>query len=578
MYAKKEKRGIWKAVALFFAAMIVFTLLSRVVYQRGTAVVKTAVPKPGTISHTVRLTGKTEENQVLAVTTVAGLRVGSVAVHEGQQVEQGQVLFTLDMGYLEEAIVRQEQEMRKQQLTVQDAWSQNAASQSQKNNQQAQAQENYNTAVTQAQTQLARAERDLERAKKALEGFQNGQDQGKAEEQALMAAVDQAEQACANAQNALDQLHRQMEEEIRQAQEEAMRPKPVETQPPETTVPTVPEGTTETGESKPLENLPQMAAATPQELEAIAQEIRNRYQGQILEAQRQVEAAQAVLKQAKQELDAFRQEQLAPPKSEEELKAAVEQAQEARDDALAALENAKITYGRAIESANLPDGSNHSAQIGQITYDQMQLQLEKLEALRQAGGEILAPVDGIVTSTQVQTGQMTADTTAMLLADMSQGSRFTGQVSQEQCPYIGVGDPVTLRATGNGKEYRDLSVTTFTQQEDGTGRITVQLPAGSLPLGASAQLQATRKSQGYGCCVPLTALHLDAKNQPYVLVAEPVDTVLGRQMQARKVNVTVLEKNETTAALAEGAVGAQDQVIVSADRAVDARSRIRVAK
>ena len=578
MYAKKEKRGIWKVVAIFFAAMIVFTLLSRVVYQRGTAVVKTAVPKPGTISHTVRLTGKTEENQVLAVTTVAGLRVGSVAVHEGQQVEQGQVLFTLDMGYLEETIVRQEQEMRKQQLTVQDAWSQNAASQSQKNNQQAQAQENYNTAVTQAQTQLARAERDLERAKKALEGFQNGQDQGKAEEQALMAAVDQAEQACANAQNALDQLHRQMEEEIRQAQEEAMRPKPVETQPPETTVPTVPEGTTETGESKPLENLPQMAAATPQELEAIAQEIRNRYQGQILEAQRQVEAAQAVLKQAKQELDAFRQEQLAPPKSEEELKAAVEQAQEARDDALAALENAKITYGRAIESANLPDGSNHSAQIGQITYDQMQLQLEKLEALRQAGGEILAPVDGIVTSTQVQTGQMTADTTAMLLADMSQGSRFTGQVSQEQCPYIGVGDPVTLRATGNGKEYRDLSVTTFTQQEDGTGRITVQLPAGSLPLGASAQLQATRKSQGYGCCVPLTALHLDAKNQPYVLVAEPVDTVLGCQMQARKVNVTVLEKNETTAALAEGAVGAQDQVIVSADRAVDARSRIRVAK
>ena len=578
MYAKKEKRGIWKAVAIFFAAMIVFTLLSRVVYQRGTAVVKTAVPKPGTISHTVRLTGKTEENQVLAVTTVAGLRVGSVAVHEGQQVEQGQVLFTLDMGYLEETIVRQEQEMRKQQLTVQDAWSQNAASQSQKNNQQAQAQENYNTAVTQAQTQLARAERDLERAKKALEGFQNGQDQGKAEEQALMAAVDQAEQACANAQNALDQLHRQMEEEIRQAQEEAMRPKPVETQPPETTVPAAAEGTTETGESQPLENLPQMAAATPQELEAIAQEIRNRYQGQILEAQRQVEAAQAVLKQAKQELDAFRQEQLAPPKSEEELKAAVEQAQEARDDALAALENAKITYGRAIESANLPDGSNHSAQIGQITYDQMQLQLEKLEALRQAGGEILAPVDGIVTSTQVQTGQMTADTTAMLLADMSQGSRFTGQVSQEQCPYIGVGDPVTLRATGNGKEYRDLSVTTFTQQEDGTGRITVQLPAGSLPLGASAQLQATRKSQGYGCCVPLTALHLDAKNQPYVLVAEPVDTVLGRQMQARKVNVTVLEKNETTAALAEGAVGAQDQVIVSADRAVDARSRIRVVK
>ena len=112
--------------------------------------------------------------------------------------------------------------------------------------------------------------------------------------------------------------------------------------------------------------------------------------------------------------------------------------------------------------------------------------------------------------------------------------------------------------------------------EEETGQLTVQLPAGTLPFGASAELNFTRKSQPYSCCVPLPALHLDEKNQPYVLVVEPVETVLGTQMQARKVSVTILEQNETTAALAEGAVHSGQQIIVSADRAVDDGSRVRV--
>ncbi len=113
MYLKNGTGRLWKWTGIFFAAMIGFTLLSRALYQNSIAVVTATVPGNGTIAHRVQVSGKAVQNQELAVTTVAGLRIGSVQVNEGQQVEQGDVLFTLDMDYLEETITKQEQEMQK---------------------------------------------------------------------------------------------------------------------------------------------------------------------------------------------------------------------------------------------------------------------------------------------------------------------------------------------------------------------------------------------------------------------------------------------------------------------------------
>lgn len=566
MYLKKEKGRIWKLVGFFFAGMILFTLLSRAVYQHGTAVVTTEAPSSGVITHTVQLTGKTLQNQEQAVTTVAGLRVASVCVNEGQQVNQGDMLFTLDLDYLVETILTQKQNMEKQRLSIQDAWSQNAASQQRRANAQAQAEENYNSAVSQAETALERAERNLERAKTALENYYNGI----TEEEALISECQKAKSGYDAALAALEQLQKEIAKKIQEAidrvEQERLQAPQQET------------AATEEGSPPPE---PVSAALTQTEKDAIADDVRAEYAQQLSDAQSAVEQAKRAEEEANAALETYHQEQQtgSPVRSEQELLDAVEKAQQAYDDALSARENAKTTYGRAINSANLPDGSNHTAQIGQITYDQMALALSKLETLLDAEGKILSPVDGIVTRCNVQTGEKTSDTTAMLLADLSQGCKFSGLVTEEQSKYIGVGDRVTLRAGSTGKRYEDLPVTTFSPSEETEGgyRLTVQLPANTLSLGASAELSFTRKSQPYSCCVPVSALRLDTRNQPYVLVVEQVDTVLGPQQQARKVSVTVLEQNETTVALAEGALSSKQQVIVGSDRAVDIGSRVRVS-
>lgn len=584
MYLKKEKISIGKWIGLFFGTMILFTILSRAIYQHSTAVVTTKMPTSGTINHTVQITGKTVQNQELAVTTIGGLRIASICVNEGQQVKQGDVLFVLDLDYLDEVILKQEQDMKKQQLSVWDAYAQNSNAQKQRENQQAQAEENYDNAVAKAQTAVDRAKRDLERAKTALENYRNGVTDDKAEEEALELACQEARTVYNDAVAVLEALEREIDDAISQA-ETALQQTALQsaTQPPAETILTEETGSTEetTVPVEPVEIAEQAPIATelsPAQKAEIEASVRASYADRLSAAQASVQQAQQAVTDADAELEAFRQRQSSGATlSEQDYLDAVEQAQEVYDDAVAALESTKTTYGRAVSSANLPASTGYSAQIGQITYDQMKMELEKLEALQEAEGKILSPTDGIVTKCNVQTGEKTTDTTAILLADLGQGCKFSGLATEEDSQYIGVGDKVLLQ-TSNGKAYKDLPVTTFsTTEEPGGGyRLTVQIPSGNLALGANVNLSFTKKSQPYSCCVPLSALRLDKRNQTYVLVVQQVISVMGTELQAKKVNVTVLEQNETMVALAEGTLGSKDKVIVGSDKTIDIGSRVRV--
>ena len=567
MYLKKEKGSIWKWVGVFFLVMVLFTLLSRAVYQHGTAVVTVQMPSGGTIDHTVQITGKTLQNQEVAVTTMGGLRVGSICVNEGQQVKQGDVLFVLDLDYLDETILKQEQDMKKQQLSVWESYAQNSNAQKQRENQQAQAEENYDHAVAQAQTDVDRAKRDLDRAKTALENYRKGVTEDKAQEEALELSCREARTDYNNAVAALEAL----EQEIGQAVQDAITQAERELQAAAETMPAeIPVEPTVFTEPAPI-----AAELTPEQKTEIEASVRAGYADRLSAAETAVQATQQAVTDADAQLEAFQNS--SPERSEQELMDAAERAQEAYDDALAALETTKTTYGRAVNSANLPAGTSNAAQIGQITYDQMKLELSKLQALRDGEGKILSPTDGIVTRCNVQTGEKTTDTTAILLADMSRGCKFSGLATEEDSEYIGVGDKVLLQ-TGNGKVYRDLPVTTFSATEEAGGgyRLTVQIPADNLGLGMNVHLSFTKKSQPYTSCVPLSALRLDSRNQPYVLVVEEGTSVMGAQLQARKVSVTVLEQNATMAALAEGSLGQKDLVIVGSDREIDHGSRVRV--
>ena len=342
---------------------------------------------------------------------------------------------------------------------------------------------------------------------------------------------------------------------------------------------TIIEGTDGSGEGN--------RAPTQEELDRIEQSVRSSYASELTAAQQKADNALLEKQEAEAALAQYQKERMDAESaqnkdSEKQLIANVKAAQQAYEDAAIAANEAAVTSGRAVQQAGIPDAQNSSDRMNEITYEQMELQLAKLEKLKEEGGRIKAPSDGLITKIQVITGEKTTDTTAMLMTDLTKGYRFTGEITKEQEEYIGTGDLVTLTGSSKKQVLEELPVESVTEDEENKSirHITVQIPQESdvFALGAAATLSFSKKSEAYPICVPISALRLDEKNQTYVLVTEQYESVLGTETRARRVGVTVLEKNESYAALSEGGISSQQEVIISSAKAVDDGSRVRVQK
>ena len=316
--------------------------------------------------------------------------------------------------------------------------------------------------------------------------------------------------------------------------------------------------------------------------ELTEQQVRDTYAQELDAATKKVETAKKEKEAAEQALMQYQQEQLTAAdasgkEQERQLLAAVQTAGDAYEDAVLAANEAAVTAGRAVAAAGISDASDSTLAVGEITVEQMELQLEKLERLLEADGRICAPSDGLITEIAVNIGERTADTPAVRMADLTKGYRFTAELTKEQETYIGAGDEVTLTdSRRNQLEQLTVESVAADGENEGVYEISVPLPDDTLELGAAAMLDYSSPSQTYAICVPLAALHLDERNQPYVLTYDEQDSVLGKELRARKVSVNILDQNESYAALADGSISSQDEVIVSADKAVEDGSRIRL--
>lgn len=79
----------------------------------------------------------------------------------------------------------------------------------------------------------------------------------------------------------------------------------------------------------------------------------------------------------------------------------------------------------------------------------------------------------------------------------------------------------------------------------------------------------------YSCVVPLEALRMEDK-QYFVLTVQETETILGKELTAVRTDVTVLEKNNTMAALKDDALNGSSQIILTSQKTVKAGDRIRL--
>jgi len=263
-----------------------------------------------------------------------------------------------------------------------------------------------------------------------------------------------------------------------------------------------------------------------------------------------------------------------------QLRSEYRQAQIAYEEAIIALEKVMaekeksiLDAERIIEDAGRPATPNATAELERLDAQRINLKLSVLYEAVANKGEVYAPIDGVITNVKVGAGTRTTNEAAMFINN-SETMNFVAEVSKDQKKYVNIGNTVKLRMAGETKDIQGLEITSIQPSTtEGFYRVTIEIPADYLP-GTSGTVEIQQKSKTYDTVVPLSALHADG-NQYYVLKVLETETSMGKECVAERIDVTLLEKNETYASV-NGALNTDDKVISSSKGTIQDGDQVRL--
>ena len=311
------------------------------------------------------------------------------------------------------------------------------------------------------------------------------------------------------------------------------------------------------------------------------------------DAQKKLEDAQEKERKVQEEYDQIDGSAL---EGQQELKAALEQAQADAEAARQAVDQARTEYQFALkeDSAQNTNEANsiQSAQLGvqsqQVQADKARRELEELTAYQNAGGRICAEEDCTVLMSGVQTGAFT--TGAEVMVTGIGGWKLKGlayakdkeklKAGTEAEIRLGAGKKRTVKiesvaaersegseggAGGSGSDSRSLQFCWYARLPENTA-------AGN---GNAFTWNVNAASdQEYEQIIPLSALREDTAGA-FCLILLEEKNMLGTVQTAKRIPVTVLEKDAQKAAVTS-TLKESDQIIASSEKYVEEGERVRI--
>lgn len=587
-----------KVFAALMAVMLFMTVISRAASSFTVAQVQVESLKSRAIVHKVIGDGTVTRQSDLPVYTVADILVAKVKVTEGQEVKRGQTLAVLDTDSIDEQIQTLSDEIEVLQLQNDALKSAEAKRDREQDKALSRAKEDYEDTVQSNKDAVSKAKENIKTAqkqtkkneKKTLEDLQNSVEEAKkAYEDAVETQKSQVQQAkraledasktpAADYSDSITQIEinqKQRKIDSGQRKLDALALKKLE------------DPDTYTSEWQDQYDYVQelkddLAAAKLQQQakknEAAAQESERKqtlsraqedYDETISKNEKLVREAKNLWQEAEQKLENYQNGE-DEDSTDESL---VEDAKKALEDAKSQQTQQKKSAKRAIEDAEETDAVDHSVEINNVSIAEKQRALAQLQKTKEQEGKIVAQTDATVSKILLTAGDRTTETAAFLLADLSEGARFTTEISKEDAKYVVVGDAVILKV--NDKSYEDMTVLSTEPNEDSSVRVTVYVPKKTISIGTHASMEIEQTSEKYATTLPLTAIHAE-QSKYFVYVLEKEDTVLGEETVARKVNVSIVEKNGEYAALSDGSLSEDDSVIVESDTMLANGEKVRL--
>lgn len=338
----------------------------------------------------------------------------------------------------------------------------------------------------------------------------------------------------------------------------------------------------ETGAAGQQQNLDQELQAAEEEKERVLQ------QAQELEAAGEAEEAEKLRQQAEENAEQRKaQAQSAYDSAIQELELQKSQAEEslqaqdsARAQAYNAYESAKEQDAAAAENdKKTAEAGSYTTQSAQVDLELAKKELEKLQKVQSENGEVKAPEDGVLKSSTIAAGGVTDDTASLMFG--WGGYRVKGNLTAEDLSKAETGDEVKIMGPGQGKTLKknigEISGNTNQQGEGQTaaGVFYAEMEEKEAVYGSEISYEISRQTDSsYKQVIPLSAVRKDSDGT-FCLVAEEEKTVLGNEYRAKRVAVTVVEKDSTSAAITSS-LGQEDKIITGSSKDIAPEDKVRL--
>lgn len=338
----------------------------------------------------------------------------------------------------------------------------------------------------------------------------------------------------------------------------------------------------ETGAAGQQQNLDQELQAAEEEKERVLQ------QAQELEAAGEAEEAEKLRQQAEEHAEQRKaQAQSAYDSAIQELELQKSQAEEslqaqdsARAQAYNAYESAKEQDAAAAENdRKTAEAGSYTIQSAQVDLELAKKELEKLQKVQSENGEVKAPEDGVLKSSTIAAGGVTDDTASLMFG--WGGYRVKGNLTAEDLSKAETGDEVKIMVPGQGKTLKknigEISGNTNQQGESQTaaGVFYAEMEEKEAVYGSEISYEISRQTDSsYKQVIPLSAVRKDSDGT-FCLVAEEEKTVLGNEYRAKRVAVTVVEKDSTSAAITSS-LGQEDKIITGSSKDIAPEDKVRL--
>ena len=540
----KQNKSRKKVIAAFFAFLLFMwlcTLISKSIYVSRLPMVQTEKPEKKFVEHVVEAEGIVTEGGEQAVNALSGMRVESIFVHAGDRVEEGTPLFKIDTEDLKERMKEKETELAKLNYQISDLKANKELQAQKKQIEEQRAREDYTSADSKTGTAVGRAEEAKSDADNDLQNhldnpvsITSDEDREKAwdrynswikKEEELLKKIAEMEKVVTNLEN-----------------------------PPS-------EDSDGGGESSGGESSGsgEKSEEDKKELEEAKVE---------LEALREALAAH---EKNKVSMPDFSGEDSAYESWRDETEALKDSAKAAgysRDDAYADRDSALKNSKRGIDDTLFPENIDSTLEIYQLEANNLNAELDEYRKILKKEGEISAVAGGMVTDIQISVGGRTADTAAMLLTDDGVPCQFKLTLTKEQKKYVNLGDAIELTLNNSGAKLE--ARVDYLQESSalpGSFDLFISLPENEGTPGVSGIMKQTVTGESHSICIPVEALH-EEDTRYYVYVLSKREGILGEEQYAERVNVRVKDKNDRFAAIEEGILDRDSEIITYSDQEI----------